>query len=235
MKQIRKRLTYANVMSSIAVFLVLGGATAFAAAQLGKNTVGVNQLKKNAVNAAKIKNNAVTSAKIANGSVITAKLADGSVVTAKIIDGAVTTGKIANNAVTTAKLADKAVGTGQLNEGAVTTGRLADLAVNAGKLAENSVNTTKIVDGQVRANDLGPTIIRSVTETGVPTGTAAQVLAVCQSGERAISGGGLWSGSITEDKQIQASFPSTDLIWATTGRNNSGATRDFTAFVLCLQ
>ena len=30
-KQIRKRLTYANVMSSIAVFLVLGGATAFAA------------------------------------------------------------------------------------------------------------------------------------------------------------------------------------------------------------
>ena len=31
MKPIRKRLTYANVMSSIAVFLVLGGATAFAA------------------------------------------------------------------------------------------------------------------------------------------------------------------------------------------------------------
>jgi hypothetical protein len=40
LKQIRKRLTYANVMSSIAVFLILGGATAFAA--LGKNTVGTN-------------------------------------------------------------------------------------------------------------------------------------------------------------------------------------------------
>ena len=36
--QIRKRLTYANVMSSLAVFLVLGGATAFAA--LSKNSVG---------------------------------------------------------------------------------------------------------------------------------------------------------------------------------------------------
>ena len=35
MKQIRKRLTYANVMSSIAVFLVLGGATAFAAKKIG--------------------------------------------------------------------------------------------------------------------------------------------------------------------------------------------------------
>jgi hypothetical protein len=69
-KQIRKRLTYANVMSSIAVFLILGGATAFAA--LGKNSVGPQQLKKNAVTAAKIKKNAVTAAKIANGSLLSA-------------------------------------------------------------------------------------------------------------------------------------------------------------------
>lgn len=64
MKQIRKRLTYANVMSSIAVFLILGGATALAAGQLGKNTVGTKQLKKEAVTAAKIKNGAVTGSKI---------------------------------------------------------------------------------------------------------------------------------------------------------------------------
>ena len=48
MDAIRKRLTYANVMSSIAVFLVLGSATAFAAQQLGKKTVGTKQLKANA-------------------------------------------------------------------------------------------------------------------------------------------------------------------------------------------
>jgi len=64
LKQIRKRLTYANVMSSLAVFLVLGGATAFAAGHLGKNTVGTKQLKKNAVTTAKIKKHAVTGAKI---------------------------------------------------------------------------------------------------------------------------------------------------------------------------
>ena len=52
MKQIRQRLTYANVMSSIAVFFVLGGATAFAADQLGKNSVGSKQIKKNAVTTA---------------------------------------------------------------------------------------------------------------------------------------------------------------------------------------
>jgi hypothetical protein len=72
--QIRKRLTYANVMSTIAVFLVLGGATAFAASQLGKHSVGTRQLKGNAVTAAKIKKDAVTSAKIKKGAVTGAKI-----------------------------------------------------------------------------------------------------------------------------------------------------------------
>ncbi len=55
MKLIRKRLTYANTMSTIAVFLVLGGATAFAAGQLPENSVGSKQLKKNAVTGAKVR------------------------------------------------------------------------------------------------------------------------------------------------------------------------------------
>lgn len=69
MKQLRKRLTYANVMSSIAVFLVLGGATAFAASHLGKNSVGTKQLKRNSVTTAKIKKNAITGAKIKAGTI----------------------------------------------------------------------------------------------------------------------------------------------------------------------
>ncbi len=90
MKQIRKRLTYANVMSSIAVFLILGGATALAATQLGKNSVGTKQLKKNAVTAAKIKKNAVTSAKIKKNAVTTAKIKNNAVTGAKVKDGSLT-------------------------------------------------------------------------------------------------------------------------------------------------
>ena len=77
MKQLRKRLTYSNVMSSIAVFLVLGGATAIAAG-LAKNSVGSKQLKKNAVTAAKVKKNAITTAKIKNGAITGAKVNAGS-------------------------------------------------------------------------------------------------------------------------------------------------------------
>jgi hypothetical protein len=83
-KQIRKRITYANVMSSIAVFLVLGGASAYAAKKIGSNEIKGNsittgKLKKEAVTASKIKKNSVTTAKIANGAVTGAKLNLGTV------------------------------------------------------------------------------------------------------------------------------------------------------------
>ncbi len=60
----RPKLTYANVMSTLAVFLVLSGGAAFATTQLPKNSVGSKQLKKNAVTTATIKNGAVTGEKV---------------------------------------------------------------------------------------------------------------------------------------------------------------------------
>lgn len=55
MKRLRSKLTYANVMATIAVFLVLAGGTAFAATQmLPKNSVGSKQIKKGAVSPAKL-------------------------------------------------------------------------------------------------------------------------------------------------------------------------------------
>jgi hypothetical protein len=88
-KQISKRLTYANVMSSIAVFLILGGATAFAAKK-----IGANQLKGNSVKTGKIVKEAVTTSKIKKNAITTAKIADDSITTAKIVNDAVTGDKV---------------------------------------------------------------------------------------------------------------------------------------------
>jgi hypothetical protein len=84
LKFMRKRLTYANVMSSVAVFLILGGATAIAAKQLGTHTVGVKQLKANAVTTAKIKKEAVTTKKLKKNAVNGSKVKDGSLTGADI-------------------------------------------------------------------------------------------------------------------------------------------------------
>jgi hypothetical protein len=61
------RLTYANVMATIALFIALGG-TGYAAISLPKNSVGSKQLKKGAVTPKKIKKGAVTSAAVKDGS-----------------------------------------------------------------------------------------------------------------------------------------------------------------------
>lgn len=84
MKSLKKHITYANLMSTVAVFLAISGATAFAATQLAKNSVGSKQIKKNAVTSSEIKKNAVTNAKIKNGAVTSSKIKDGAVTGAKI-------------------------------------------------------------------------------------------------------------------------------------------------------
>jgi hypothetical protein len=64
MTRLRPKLTYANVVATLALFVAVGGASAFAASQLGKNSVGSKQLKKSSVTTAKIKKDAVTGAKV---------------------------------------------------------------------------------------------------------------------------------------------------------------------------
>jgi hypothetical protein len=63
----RPRLSYANVMATIAVFLALGGG-AYAVSSLPKNSVGTKQLKDGAVTNPKLAKRAVTGAKVANKS-----------------------------------------------------------------------------------------------------------------------------------------------------------------------
>lgn len=58
LEKLRSRLTYANVMATFAVFLVLGGGTAFAATRLAAKSVGTKQLKKGAVTPAKLSTSA---------------------------------------------------------------------------------------------------------------------------------------------------------------------------------
>ena len=71
MTRLTSRLTFANTISVIALFVALGG-TGYAAITLPKNSVGTKQLKKNSVTFAKIKKNAVSSSKIKNGTLLRA-------------------------------------------------------------------------------------------------------------------------------------------------------------------
>jgi hypothetical protein len=54
MTRLRGRLTYANVVSTLCLFLLLGGGAAVAASELPKDSVGARQLRAGAVTPAKL-------------------------------------------------------------------------------------------------------------------------------------------------------------------------------------
>src|SRR6476659_742408 len=67
MRKVRFTLSYSNVVSTLCLFLVLGGG-AYAATRLPKSSVGTSQLKANAVTGGKVKDHSLTGGEI-NGPV----------------------------------------------------------------------------------------------------------------------------------------------------------------------
>jgi hypothetical protein len=114
----KPKLTYANVTSTIALFIALTGATAYAATKLPDKSVGEFQLRPGAVTAEKLRKNAVTAPKIKAE--------------------AIKQGKIANGAITAAKLTQGSVGNSSLQEGAVTNSKLGPEAVTGDKALEST-------------------------------------------------------------------------------------------------
>jgi hypothetical protein len=111
MRLLRKHLTYANVMSSLAIFLLLGG-TAFAA---GK------------ISGSRLKNNSVSGKKLKVGSVSGSKIHTGSISNTKIQGGTITGSRLTANTLT-----DREVNMAKL--GKIARASTADNATNAGKV-----------------------------------------------------------------------------------------------------
>src|ERR1044072_7012851 len=97
----RKRLSYANVMATMAVFFALtGGAWAATSKYL-------------------MTSDPITQGDLAGSTYGSPVVAAGKVTTGKVADGAVTSVKLADSGVTSAKLADGAVTSSKFDSGAV--------------------------------------------------------------------------------------------------------------------
>ncbi|HVW47555.1 MAG TPA: hypothetical protein VHA76_10915 [Solirubrobacterales bacterium] len=172
MKRFRPRLTYANVIASVALFVALGGSAV--AAGLAKNSVGPNQLKKGAVTAKAIRKQAVTSGKIAPKAVTAGKLGPNAVLPGNLGPGIISTDKIAASAVTAEKIKNNVVTTNKINNNAVTTQKLAASAVGTNNLGEGAVTGAKIAKETITAEKLAKGVLGTVetlkpgqTERGV--------------------------------------------------------------------
>jgi hypothetical protein len=160
MKRFLPRLTYANVIASLALFIALGGAAV--AAGLPKNSVGPNQIKKGAVTPKALRKGAVTSGKIAPKAVVAGKLGPNAVLPGNLGAGIINTSKIAASAVNAEKIANNVVTTNKINNKAVTSAKLAEKGVATGNLAEGAVTTGKLADGAVTAAKLNGEVLNNV-------------------------------------------------------------------------
>jgi hypothetical protein len=225
-KRIRKHATYANVVSSICLFLLVGGGAAVAASHLGKNSVGPNQLKKSAVKTAKLKNRAVTAAKLAPNAVSNEKIADGAVTETKLADGSVTTPKIADSAVNSAKVLDKSLTGGDVADDTLTganidestLGQVPDAAKLSGKTA-----------AQFTSSDIYKK--QSALEEGVDTGNETHAIEeFCDPGDVLLDGG---PAEVNATSTMVESFPAPGSLNGWKVRLKTPATDNFLVVIRC--
>ena len=106
----RRRMSYANVMSTISVFMVLAGGTALAA-QLPANSVSSKTVKDNKLKSVDLKDGAgVSGADVVDASLTGGDIANGSVNTVDIADGAINSAKVPNDALTGADIDETTLG-----------------------------------------------------------------------------------------------------------------------------
>jgi hypothetical protein len=139
----RRHISYANVISTLALFLVVAGGTALAAGGLAKNSV--------------------TSKTVKNGSLISADLKDGKGVRgADVVDGSLTGADVADGSLTGADVADGSLKGADIADGSVNTPDLADNAVNSAKVADNSLKGNDVADNSLTGTDINETTLGEV-------------------------------------------------------------------------
>jgi hypothetical protein len=214
MKTIRSRLTYANVMSTIAVFLIIGGATAFAATHLG-NSVGTKQLKKNAVTGAKVKDGSLTGADVAAGSLATANFADGSINSAKVLDNSLTGKDVADNSLTGKDVEDDSLTGADIQES--TLGQVPDAAKLGGK------PPTSFTSSSIYKKEFA-------LEVGTKFGETFYIDEACNPGDVLIAGG---PADVADKSSMVESFPTPGLTNSWRVRIRPEAEDKFVVVVLC--
>src|SRR5215813_2631130 len=164
------KLSYANVVSTIALFLALGGATAYAVSSLPPKSIGAKQLRPGAVTADKIRKHAVTAPKIEEQAIKSGKIAGGAVKEAKLANAAVTNVKLASGAVSTEKIQNDAVGGAQVNESTLSqvpsanNANVSTFAESANPVAFAAVSQEGNVDS---ANSKGDISVSQGKEAGI--------------------------------------------------------------------
>ena len=197
-QRVRSRLSYANVVSSFALFLALttGGVYAanewtganivdgsLTAADLAVGTIGTLRVQDDSLQAVDLKTDSVTTSEVLDDTLTQADLGNGSVGTDEVANESLTSNDLGTDSVGAAEIADNTIDYGEIIDNsvyaadlgidAVGVSELATDAVGASELAANSVDGANVINNSITFSDIvGGSADGAVTYTagGVPNG-----------------------------------------------------------------
>jgi hypothetical protein len=237
---LRRHLTYANVISTLALFLVVAGGSALAASKLSKNSV--------------------TSKTVKNGSLTSADLKDGKGVRGSdVVDGSLTGADVGDSSLSGADVADGSLKGADIADGSINTPDLADNAVNSTKVADNSLKGNDVADNSLTGTDINESTLGEVpnaaklegktgqafvssriykkespaiTEgTDLGDGTFTQSLA-CNSGDVLLNGG---PADLSPSTVMVESFPTPNSTNSWSARVKPAAADNYIIVLLCAE
>ena len=150
MKSMFRRLSLPHLAAVVAIALVLGSGSAYAAKQIsGKN------IKNNTVTTKDVKDASLSGTDVADGSLTSADILDGTITGADIVDSTITTTDVAVDTLTAADLANDSVTAGEIAPSAVDGSEIATDAVGASEVQNDSIDAGEIVDFGLTNQDIG--------------------------------------------------------------------------------
>jgi hypothetical protein len=220
--KLRSRLTYANVMSTIAVFVAVSTGGAYAA---------------NTIFSADIVDGEVKTPDLANAAVSGPKLKPSAVTTDRIAGGAVTTDRVKDNNLGGRDVLDNSLKGSDIDESTLTNiggggpagGDLTGSYPNP-EIAADAVGPAELATGSVGFFELKSIIIEHNTASVPEAGGVGSVRAECPSGWLLLAGGARFA---FRSGDISASFPDVSG-WTAEGQNNGTVAQDLTASAVCI-
>jgi hypothetical protein len=181
MIRLRRHLSYSNVVSTLALFLVLSTGVVYAA-----DTIGSSDVIDESLLSQDIKDGEVKGTELAANSVGTAKIANGTVQGLDILDSTIASADIQNSQVRTADVADENLTGADVLNDSLTGGDINESTLGQVPSAGSVANLTIV-------ERVGNAVTFGNQNANNGSWLSASSLAQCLPGETAIGGGGNWA------------------------------------------